>query len=90
LIPAMILNKIRFGRYLDVFVTHAPPWGIHDQKDLPHQGIRAFKWFIKTFQPFYHLHGHIHVYRPGTTTETTLGKTRVINTFGFRVLPFDR
>ena len=25
LVPAMIINKARYGRYLDVFVTHAPP-----------------------------------------------------------------
>jgi Icc-related predicted phosphoesterase len=86
LVPALLYNKIRYGRYLDIFITHAPPWGIHDQKDRPHQGIRAFKWFIKIFQPAYHLHGHVHVIKPGTVTETKLGKTRIINTFGYKVL----
>jgi hypothetical protein len=88
LIPSLIYNKIRYGRYLDIFVTHAPPWGIHDCQDPAHQGIKAFRWFIKTFQPAYHLHGHIHVYSPQTITKTKLGNTLVMNTYGYRKLVF--
>lgn len=90
LIPGLLLNRIRYGRYLDIFVTHASPWGIHDKEDYPHQGIKAFNWFINTFQPQVHFHGHIHVYRPDEITETIVGDTRVINTFGYketRLLP---
>jgi len=86
LIPALIYNKIRYGRFLDVFVTHAPSWGIHDQEDRAHQGVKAFRWLVSTFQPTYHLHGHIHIYRPDVITETKLGNTLVLNTFGFRKL----
>jgi Icc-related predicted phosphoesterase len=84
LTPGMLINRLKHGRFLDIFVTHAPPAGIHDQPDLPHQGIKAFQWLITVFQPAYHFHGHVHVYRPDTVTETTLGRTRVINTYGFR------
>ncbi len=90
LVPSLILNKIRYGRYLDFFVTHAPPWGIHDQKDLAHQGIKAFNWLIKSFQPTYHLHGHVHVYRPDQTVETRLGNTIILNTYGYRKLALER
>jgi Icc-related predicted phosphoesterase len=84
LVPRLFLNKTRFGRYLDVFVTHAPPWKIHDMDDLPHRGIKAFKWLIDVFQPAYHLHGHIHIYRQDTVTQTLVGKTKVTNAFGYR------
>lgn len=84
LVPGLLINRLRFGRYLDVFVTHAPPKGIHDMPDLPHQGIDAFLWLIRVFKPAYHFHGHIHVYRPDTITETMIKTTRVINTFGFK------
>ncbi len=84
LVPRLLLNRLRYGRFLDIFVTHASPWGIHDMPDLTHQGIRAFRWFLRAFQPAYHFHGHIHIYRPDTVTETLFGKTRVINTFGYR------
>jgi uncharacterized protein len=89
LVPGLILNRLRYGRYLDVFITHAPPWGVHDQEDLPHQGIKAFRWLIKNFQPAYHFHGHIHVYRPDTVTQTRLGRTMVINTYGHREIVLD-
>jgi hypothetical protein len=84
LVPALLLNKLLYGRFLDIFISHSPPWGIHDQNDRAHRGVKAFKWLIKTFQPTYHLHGHIHVYTPGTVTETKVGKTNVFNTYGYR------
>jgi len=86
LIPGLLMNRIRYGRFLDIFVTHAPPWGIHDQPDPCHQGIKAFRWLIQVFKPAYHIHGHIHIYSPGTVAETQFGPTRVINTYGYRTL----
>lgn len=83
LIPGMMVNRLVHGRFLDLFVSHAPPAGIHDKEDLPHRGIRAFRWLIKVFQPSYYLHGHIHVYRPDAITETGVGKTQVINSFNY-------
>jgi hypothetical protein len=87
--PALFLNKLRYGRYLDIFVSHASPWKIHDQDDRPHQGIKAFRWFDRVFAPAFHLHGHIHVYRRDTVTETRLNQTCVINTYGYREVDFN-
>jgi calcineurin-like phosphoesterase family protein len=84
LVPGLLLNRMRYGRYLDVLVTHAPSWGLHDLPDLPHQGLKAFRWLVMTFQPAYHLHGHVHVYSPQTVTHSELGRTQVINVYGFR------
>ncbi len=89
LVPRLILNRIIYGRSLDIFITHAPPLGIHDQNDLPHRGIHAFKWFDKIFQPTVHLHGHIHLYQPGMVRKTILGKTQIINVFGYQVLKLE-
>ncbi len=88
LVPRLLLNKIRFGKFLDIFVTHAPSWGIHDEEDCAHRGIKAFLWIDKVFQPTYHLHGHVHIYWPSTVSETTLGKTLVFNTYGYRKFDF--
>ena len=82
LIPGLLLNRMKYGRFLDIFVSHAPPWKIHDGDDLPHHGVKAFRWFIQVFRPKYHFHGHMHVYRPDTITQTTFEDTLVINTFG--------
>ncbi len=88
LVPGLLYNRLRHGRFLDIFVTHAPPWGIHDMDDLPHHGIKAFRWFLRVFRPAYHLHGHIHVYRNDTCIETRYAGTTVINCFGYREITF--
>lgn len=84
MVPGLILNRVRYGRYLDIFVSHAPPWKIHDMDDLPHQGIKAFRWLLRVFKPRLHLHGHIHVYRPDTVTTTRFHETLVMNCYGYR------
>jgi Icc-related predicted phosphoesterase len=89
LIPGLVKNRLMYGRYLDIFVTHAPPKGIHDQEDLTHRGIEAFRWLIKVFKPAIHLHGHIHVILPNTITVTQVDQTCVINGYGFREIDLD-
>jgi Icc-related predicted phosphoesterase len=83
LVPGLFSNKMRFGRFLDIFVSHAPPEGIHDMPDLPHQGIKAFRWLLKVFKPVYHFHGHVHIYRPETVSRSKFMETQVINSYGF-------
>jgi len=85
LVPGLFWNRLHYGRYLDYFVTHAPPWGIHDAEDLPHRGIKAFHWFDRVFQPAYHLHGHVHLYRQDAIKLTFFGKTKIINTYGYQI-----
>jgi Icc-related predicted phosphoesterase len=89
LVPNLVFNKLRYGRYLDILITHAPPQGIHDKPDRCHQGFRAFVTFMERFRPRYLLHGHVHVYGPGETTETTYQETQVINAYGYRTLQID-
>jgi uncharacterized protein len=82
-------NKLRYGRALDILITHAPPWGIHDEPDLPHQGFRAFLPFMQRYKPRYLIHGHIHIYRSDTTRETRFGNTTVINAYGYQLLEIE-
>ncbi|MDR3575663.1 MAG: metallophosphoesterase [Anaerolineaceae bacterium] len=89
LVPGLLINKLLYGRYLDIFVTHAPPWQIHDKTDLPHHGIKAFRWLIDVFQPAFHVHGHIHVYRQDEVVESLEKNTRVVNSYGYRLLELD-
>lgn len=86
LAPRFLLNKLNLGRYLDVFISHAPPWQVHDDTDLPHRGIKAFRWLIKVFEPTYFLHGHIHIYRGDTVTRSIIDNTTVQNVFGYKTL----
>ena len=73
---------------LDILVTHASPWGIHDQPDPAHQGFRAFLPLMERFRPRYLLHGHIHLYR-GETQRTQYHDTTVINAYGFQFIDID-
>lgn len=86
LVPSLLLNRARYGRFLDVLVTHAPPRRIHDQEDLCHQGFEAFRWLLRTFRPRYHLHGHCHVYDRTAPRETVYHETTVLNVYGHRSL----
>ncbi len=86
LAPQLIINKIRYGRYLDIFLTHASPLGIHDKKDLCHLGFKCYLWFLKTFTPTYMIHGHIHLYDSQETRVTQWEKTTIINAFSHYVI----
>lgn len=86
LLPQLLLNKLRHGRYLDILVTHAPPRGIHDQPDRCHQGFAVLRDFMARFRPRYLLHGHIHLYDRQTITRTRFADTTVLNAYGFREL----
>ena len=86
LVPWLMMNRLRYGRFLDVLVTHAPPKGIHDEPDRCHTGFDAFNWLIRTFKPRYHLHGHIHLYDRRSETRTRVCETDVINVYPYREL----
>jgi uncharacterized protein len=89
MVPCFLWNKLHHGRFIDIFVTHASPYKIHDMDDRAHRGVKAFRWIIDVFKPAYFLHGHIHVYRPDTITETVVSETRVMNVFGYREFYMD-
>jgi Icc-related predicted phosphoesterase len=86
LVPWLLLNRVRYGRFLDVLITHAPPLGIHDEPDRCHTGFEAFSWLVRTFQPRYHLHGHIHLYDRRAPTVTRMENTEIMNVYPFREL----
>jgi hypothetical protein len=48
-----------------LLVTHAPPRGLNDDRDLAHRGFAAFRWLIDRIQPPLWLHGHTALVRRG-------------------------
>ncbi len=86
LIPRLIWNRIFHGRYLDIFLTHTPPMGYNDRKDVCHRGFKAYLWFLKKFKPTYMIHGHIHLYDRNEKREVKYNKTRIINVYDYFVL----
>lgn len=84
--PGLLYNRLRYGRWLDILVAHSPPFGIHDEEDRAHQGFESFLTFMRWFKPRYLLHGHIHIYRNDTVTQTRYYETEVINVYPYKIL----
>lgn len=89
LVPHLLLNRLLYGRYLDILITHAPPQGIHDGEDWPHRGFVAFRWLMRCFRPKYLLHGHKHVYGP-QNTRTLYRATLVVNVYPFAMIEVEQ
>lgn len=86
LMQKLRLNRLRYGRYLDVLITHAPPRGIHDAEDLPHQGFVSYLKLLRACRPALMVHGHTHIYNHHQVTQTDFEGTQIINTYGYRLL----
>ena len=86
MVPKLIYNKLKYGRYLDIFMTHASPRHIHDHEDPCHLGFNCYNWFLERFKPTYLVHGHIHLY---DLREERVGKyfdTTVVNAYAHYVI----
>lgn len=86
MIPRLLLNKHKYGRYLDILLTHASPRHIHDHEDPCHKGFECFNWFINKFHPTYLIHGHIHLYDMREERVGIYDNTTVINAYAHYVL----
>jgi calcineurin-like phosphoesterase family protein len=70
---------------VDVLLTHAPPRGLGDGDDRPHEGVEALHGVLERLAPRWHLHGHVHPYgqpRP----DRTVGPTTLRNVIPYRLL----
>lgn len=87
LLPRLLLNQLQYGRALDILISHSPPFGIHDDSDPAHNGLKALNWLLRIAQPRYHFHGHTHFYKRNLTSpETTTGITKVINVYPYKII----
>jgi uncharacterized protein len=87
LLPRLLLNRIQYRRALDILISHSPPFGIHDDSDPAHNGLKALNWLIRIAQPRYHFHGHTHfVKRNLEYSETIVGLTKIINVYPYKTI----
>jgi Icc-related predicted phosphoesterase len=85
IIPAYLRRFI--GRKgIDLFVSHAPAYGIHDARDLVHMGFTSFHSLLSHAKPRMMLHGHCYIHRNLDFTETVVHNTKVINVFPYRLI----
>ncbi|MGH2354223.1 MAG: metallophosphoesterase family protein [Chloroflexota bacterium] len=57
-----------------------------DMADLPHRGSDALRNLVVKHQPRFFLHGHTHLGYGTRPREFLLGRTRVVDTFGYVVI----
>jgi Icc-related predicted phosphoesterase len=86
MMPRLLWNRIRHGRYLDLLVTHSPPRDVNDRDDFAHRGFIAMRWFLERFSPRYQLHGHIHLYDRSISNVARFHDTEVINVYPYQRL----
>lgn len=86
LLPRLLMNKLRYGRYVDIFLTHSPPRHLQDREDSCHRGFNCYRWFLEKFTPKYMLHGHIHLYDLQEPRTTQYHQTEIINVFSHYIL----
>jgi Icc-related predicted phosphoesterase len=87
MLPRLLLNRMNYGRSLDVLITHSPPFGVHDDDTHAHQGLKAINWLLRQAKPRYHFHGHTHFQRGNLSpSETTQNLTKIINVFPYKII----
>ncbi len=84
--PSLLWNKIRYGTYVDIFLTHASPRHIHDKEDPCHKGFECFHDFLKRYRPAYMVHGHIHLYNQNEERAGIYYETNVVNAYSHHVI----
>jgi len=89
LVPAMLWHRVIHGRFLDLLITHSPPYGINDLPDPCHTGFRVFLWFMRTFRPRFLVHGHVHLYDRNAGREATYEATTIINAYDHVVIDLE-
>ena len=87
LLPRFLVNRLKYGRVLDVLISHSPPFRIHDEETQAHQGLKAINWILRVARPRYHFHGHTHFQRRNLSpSESTLGLTKIMNVFPYKII----
>jgi Icc-related predicted phosphoesterase len=87
LIPQFLWNRVRYGRYVDILIAHAPAEGIHDSPAGAHKGFGVFLQLMRWFKPRIFLHGHNHRYGPGEW-HTRYAGTDVVNVHPFCIVNY--
>ncbi len=80
-----LLRRARRSGPVDILLTHAPPYGLGDGEDRPHEGIKALHTVIDRLEPTWHLHGHVHPYGQ-VLPDRHVGSTTIRNVIPWKIL----
>jgi Icc-related predicted phosphoesterase len=84
--PSLWRSRWSRGRAVDVLMTHAAPFGIHDGTDPSHRGFRAFLAFMRRYGPSLLVHGHVHPSYGYDTKPRRYGETMVRSVYGYELM----
>lgn len=74
--------------YVDVLLTHSPPYGIHDEPNDPvHCGLSGIRNYIDRHHPKYVLHGHVNI--SPDVLRTKYGDTEVVFVYRQQIVELD-
>ncbi len=81
-------GAVRRAGGIDILVTHAPALGLGDEPNSFHEGFDAFRWLDETWQPTYHLYGHVHLSGSPVDRRAFIqyGPTTLVNATGYKLL----
>ena len=89
LFPKLFYHRMVSKVRIDLFVTHSPPYGIHDAKDVAHTGFTVFRDIIGYSRARMMLHGHSHATRNLEITESSFQGCTILNVYPYRVVELD-
>ena len=89
IIPLLLCNRLFLGRFIDILITHAPPYGIHDKPDRAHTGFKALCWFMQIFKPRYLIHGHVHLWDRAEERQSCYYNTEVVNAYDHCIIEME-
>jgi Icc-related predicted phosphoesterase len=89
IMPALLINRLFLGRYIDILITHAPPRSIHDKPDRAHTGFKALRWFMRIFKPRYLIHGHVHLWNRAEERRSRYYNTEVVNAYDHCIIEME-
>ena len=81
-------GAVRRAGGIDILVTPAPALGLGDEPNSFHEGFDAFRWLDETWQPTYHLYGHVHLSGSPVDRRAFIqyGPTTLVNATGYKLL----
>lgn len=79
-------KKIKAHKGFDILVTHAPAYGITDDKDLCHTGFKCFVPLLDKYRPRLMIHGHMHKQYGRAPRWVDYNGTRIIDAFGYHLM----
>lgn len=89
LLPSLVFHRLFHGRWVDILLTHAPPYRIHDREDLCHRGFKSFLLFMRWFKPRFLIHGHVHLYDINEIRESSYMDTRIVNAYEHTIVELE-